>query len=548
MVDASDKPLRSMHATRCLRSARAMFAGRQAIGTGYPQVSHKQGVWHTIAGEEDKGAVLACGLACSEIFSGPQLANVLRASHEMEARAIEAMGNSESYPALALHTSAGIIPALPKFIDALCHHLPASWSSVGERDIGDCIVSLQMTGADAIWAAVDLLLQLQQIRGNKKRKRVAVADWSYHGPGTSAFGRAAPLGDSFKSPLQVRYPCPSIFARRSDELDVSMFHARVLNEFEVFLHSEEGRSVGVMLIEPQWGSSNLAQTWDPKLLSKFVALAQDQDILVCSDEIMCGLGRHGQGTTFLADAWDIPVDAITFGKSVAAGIEPLSGVAIRNGAHELGHAGKSVLQSHTYSGASARALTTGIEVLSSLLPEDHAHFAGGGWVQRVSSLGENVVRSMFEQLQVASDGMLGVQGQGFMWGAAFLHEDETERTAAVNLMRKHCEDQRVMPYFVPHSGGFMFTPLYDISEADLEEAGNRLCRAVEMTTKELRVDRYWDTGLAFADAKSTPENIMLPLAQKADYENVYTSLPIFEKSVQVEKYSDEEVLSYGSMR
>ena len=34
---------------------------------------------------------------------------------------------------------------------------------------------------------------------------------------------------------------------------------------------------------------------------------------------MCGLGRHGHGTCFLSAAWDLPVDALTFGKAVAGG-------------------------------------------------------------------------------------------------------------------------------------------------------------------------------------------------------------------------------------
>lgn len=36
--------------------------------------------------------------------------------------------------------------------------------------------------------------------------------------------------------------------------------------------------------------------------------------------------RHGSGTTFLSGALGIEPDAITFGKAIAAGVDPLSGI------------------------------------------------------------------------------------------------------------------------------------------------------------------------------------------------------------------------------
>eukprot|EP00946_MAST-07B_sp_MAST-7B-sp1_P001771 g1771.t1 len=481
------------------------FAGRRAIGARYPRVTHKQGMWHSHEGRGDP--VMACGLACSEVFSGPQLARVLRKSHQIEGNALAALMRGDAAETLSLHTSAGVTPAMSEFLDTLTLCLPKDFQNKAD----DVCVSLQLTGTDAVWAAADLLLQLQSVRGNVHRNRVAVADWSYHGPGASAFGRAAPLGEHFKSPLQCNYPCPSIFARRTDELDIATFHARMLMEFNEFLDSDDGQSVGVLLIEPQWGSSNVAQPWDPELLRKYVDAAQARGILVCSDEIMCGLGRHGKGTMFLSEAWDIPVDAVTFGKSVAAGLEPLAGVAIRRGAQELSAAGKSTLQSHTYCGASTRALTTAGEVMSTLSHSDGENIS---WLSRVMDVGDRVLdQQVFPQLREASGGTLGVHGQGFMWGGAFLHADPVERSAAVDIFKSHCLKEHVMPYIVPQSGGFMFTPTYDAPEDDLIEAGRRLGAALEQTAKALREDRQWDQGLAAANLEAPLENMMLSLAQ-----------------------------------
>ena len=87
------------------------------------------------------------------------------------------------------------------------------------------------------------------------------------------------------------------------------------------------RQIGVLLVEPQWGSSVAAQPWPKELLKNYIERAQSRGILVCCDEIMCGLGRHGQGPgLFLSDHrnWDLRPDAVTFGKAIGGGIYPMS--------------------------------------------------------------------------------------------------------------------------------------------------------------------------------------------------------------------------------
>ena len=67
---------------------------------------------------------------------------------------------------------------------------------------------------------------------------------------------------------------------------------------------------------------------------------------------MCGLGRHGWGTLFLSETWDLSPNAVTFGKVIEGGVFPLSRAVIRTGASLLGRRGRSVMQSHTFAGSS----------------------------------------------------------------------------------------------------------------------------------------------------------------------------------------------------
>ena len=142
------------------------YAGRLPLGTIYSRVLSKQGPWQH---HENGSRVLACGLACSEIFSGLNLAKVLEPSHAYEKKVLESLRKGEPASTMSLHTSAGVNPAMDTFMEALESHLPPSFVEKGN----DHCVSLQVSGADAVWAGVDLLLQLQQVGGSGREPKFA---------------------------------------------------------------------------------------------------------------------------------------------------------------------------------------------------------------------------------------------------------------------------------------------------------------------------------------------------------------------------------------
>lgn len=213
---------------------------------------------------------------------------------------------------LSIHTSGGVPAALSTFIDTLEPHLP--WNNTAELD---WCLSLQLEGASAVWAGIDMLLQLQIMKGQANRKKVAVGGKSYHGPPSTSFGSSCPL---FPKRSQLTYPVP-VAGEDFDEDDL-------LSQYEQFLN-EYSTCIGVLLIEPQWGSSQVALPWPEGLAKKYVKMAQERGILVLADEIMCGLGRHGKGSLFLSEAWELDPDAVTFGKAIGGGVFPLSGAVIK---------------------------------------------------------------------------------------------------------------------------------------------------------------------------------------------------------------------------
>jgi adenosylmethionine-8-amino-7-oxononanoate aminotransferase len=411
------------------------------------------------SGEEKE--ILSVGLACSECFSGPRLAMVLQPGFDYERSVMEQLMNGDYAAPLSNHTSGGVPEALSQFVQALEPHLP--WNNSNELD---WCVSLQLEGASAVWAAIDMVLQESMLSsGNRKRKMVAVGTTSYHGPPSTSFGAQCPL---WQKSYQVKYPTPTAGEPVNDD--------ELLSKFEKFLedHADE---VGVILFEPQWGSSQAGYPWPKSLLKTYVEMARARGIKIVADEIMCGLGRHGNGSLFVSKDYDLDPDAITFGKAIGGGVYPISGAILKSGRNKLCEAGCSVMQSHTYAGSSVRALMTATEVLKEI----------PNWLPSVTKLGQEMA-CIFAYLTKISNGMIIAHGQGLMWGCLFTKEgameDESYKSRAIKCFRKHCDKIGVLPYLVP-AGGLMVSPHFDIDVGTLYEMGEKLEKVIRATMSEM---------------------------------------------------------------
>ena len=282
------RPRRTL--ARFSSDARARFAGRYALGKHMPAVETKQGMRFAWRGEDR--AVRVLGGASSEILGGANLAEVLRDGFEIEQRAFRALERGEPAEPLSIHTSAGVPKSLDDFLAALRPHLP-SWAQAED----DWCVNLQAEGSSAVHAAIDMAIQVTQpgadLTAPAARTRVACGASSYHGPASTSPGGGIPLGAAAKGLTHpVRYPVPSPFLRFRDESD-DAFHARLRAEFIEYLDAYE-HELGVVLFEPQWGSSVASTPWPSQLLQACVTEAKRRGLAVVCDEVMCGLGRHGQ--------------------------------------------------------------------------------------------------------------------------------------------------------------------------------------------------------------------------------------------------------------
>jgi hypothetical protein len=276
----------------------AKFAGRIRLGSTHPVCLTKEGQFHTRSNsnsnsDDDGGSavtsVLACGLACSEVVSGRNLAQVLQPGFEFERGVLEALARGLPAPPLAVHTSSGVPPPLGLFLEALGQHLPWRHQTREEEEEGeeedDWFVSLQVEGASAVLAAIDLMLQLRHFQQAEREEgegglvealahwQVGVCATSYHGPPSSSPGAHTPLFAQKHNQILFPLPPPVSGSGRPRSSSSEEQHREeeeqeeYLREFAVWL-IEHRDTLGCLLVEPQWGSSAVARSWHPDTLRK----------------------------------------------------------------------------------------------------------------------------------------------------------------------------------------------------------------------------------------------------------------------------------------
>tara|TARA_B100000575_G_C23142698_1_gene665561 strand:+ start:87 stop:1418 length:1332 start_codon:yes stop_codon:yes gene_type:complete len=403
--------------------------------------------------EDDNNTYLLIGGASSEIVSGEILRDILMPTLDYFSYNMECLERNIPVKPLSLHTSIGLSPSINEFLLSLEPHIPISWKK--EKD---WVVTLQVEGSSAVHAAVDIIFQ-KNIQSGNYSKYIAVGESSYHGPSSTSFGNGG--GSHFVNIKQVTYPVPQIKYKRKDE-SWSNFLDRIEKNLYKFLE-ENYNEIKIVLIEPQWGSAGEGQFWPVDLLRKFVNMARQYGIYVISDEIMCGLGRHGRGKTFLVDSLNIEVDAILFGKSIATGAFPLSGAILKEGFNYFQKKEITPLQSHTYShGANILALLSAIQVLN-YLPN---------LIPNVKKIGA-CIGDLFDKLKPNRN--IYVSGQGCLWG---IYINYNNLPFTKEILYKKLHENRVIVYFIPH--GILITPIYNSKLKLIKEAITKIIKVLNI--------------------------------------------------------------------
>ncbi len=212
-------------------------------------------------------------------------------------------------------------------------------------------------GSTSVDIAIKMALQFHHNNGDKKQKIIAFED-GFHGDTFGAMSVSGlsiyngPFEDYF---LQVeRIPVPN-----KDNIN------QLRN---TFLKLAKSNSIAAFIYEPLVQGAAAMQMHDAELLNELIGIAQQNNIITISDEVMTGFGKTGKN--FASEYMENSPDIICLSKSLTGGLVPMAitscSLSIYN-AFLSSKMEKGFFHGHTYSAnpTSCTAAIASIELLES---------------------------------------------------------------------------------------------------------------------------------------------------------------------------------------
>lgn len=227
--------------------------------------------------------------------------------------------------------------------------------------------------------------------------------------------------------------------------------------------------IACLFAEPVTASSGGALVPHPGYMRKMKEGLSRRNILLIADEVVTGIGRTG--TWFNMPQWGVQSDITVVGKSLGAGLSPISGVLLSS---EIGEAIKSSelphTVGHTYSGnpLSCSVALSVIEVIESEIGLEEI-------VRKGNYLGQLLTEN-FLDTGIAVD----VRGRGLLWA---IETDLDVADASRFVKIGHRFGVNLYPCRSSGKGGkaltFLLSPAFIIARTELEDMAVAIRRTME---------------------------------------------------------------------
>ncbi|VAV95280.1 Aminotransferase, class III [hydrothermal vent metagenome] len=221
-------------------------------------------------------------------------------------------------------------------------------------------------GSEANETAFKLVWQYWRAKGRPTKKKIISRHHSYHGNTYGALSisgnlpRRRVMGDILIDWPRID-PCYAYRNLRQGESSKD-YGLRAAKALEDMILLEGAENIAAFIAEPVVGASLGVVTAAPGYFKRIREICDAHDILLISDEIMCGTGRTG--TFFAHEQENFLPDIVTLAKGIAGGYQPLAATLTRAHIHEtFVTSGKGFDHGHTYVGH-ASACAAGLAVLN----------------------------------------------------------------------------------------------------------------------------------------------------------------------------------------
>ena len=278
------------------------------------------------------------------------------------------------------------------------------------------------------------------IKGEKQRKTV-ISRWNaYHGSTVAgaSLGGMKFMHEHGDLPIPGIYHIDQPYHYENARLpgggfeDKAAFGLRIAQQLEAKIVELGAHTVAAFIGEPIQGAGGVIIPPD-SYWPEIQRICRKYDILLCSDEVICGFGRTG--AWWGCETMGYEPDMITFAKGVTSGYIPLGGVLMTDKVAKVIHEGGELGHGYTYSGHPV-ACAVGLENVA--LIRDHK------MVETVRDITGPRLKAGFELL--AAHPLVGLaETRGLMGGLVLVKNKSTHEMFASDLgvgmvCRGHCFD------------------------------------------------------------------------------------------------------------
>ena len=186
-------------------------------------------------------------------------------------------------------------------------------------------------GSEANETAIKLAWQYWQIKGKLNKKIIISRQHSYHGNTFGTLSISGNDGRRLKSAAPLidwpRISACYAYRYQQNAQTSEEYGLQAANELEIAILTQGEENVAAFICEPVVGSSLGVVPAVPGYLKRIRQICDQYNVLLISDEIMCGSGRTG--TYFAHEQDGVIPDITTLAKGIAGGYQPLAATLIR---------------------------------------------------------------------------------------------------------------------------------------------------------------------------------------------------------------------------
>lgn len=336
------------------------------------------------------------------------------------------------------------------------------------------------SGSEANDSAVKLIRYYWNLMGRPEKKQIISRSWGYHGVTLAAASLSglSHMHPQFDLPLPGFHhvgPPPYRFGFGGD-MGEAEFSDHCVKAIEDKILEIGPEKVAAFIGEPAMGAGGM-MTPPAGYWPKVEALCRKYDILLWSDEVICGFGRTG--AWFGCETYGFQPDIITMAKGMSSGYQPISAVALgEKVGGAIARSDEEMAHGFTWSGHPVASAVAS----ANLALMDELELVGDKARAR-ASLFQQAIASLADHPLVGE-----VRGIGFL-GAIELVADKASRRRFEPLGRAGgiCRDHSVKNGLVMRAirDTMVLSPPLVISEAEVGELVDKARRALDETARTL---------------------------------------------------------------